>query len=68
MASLYREVVLKEKPVQSEDGFIPLDALAKPNGNGNGNGHTMAMVTPLRRRSRKWQSRLRETKHSVTSD
>ena len=24
MASLYREVVLKEKPVQSQDGFIPL--------------------------------------------
>ncbi len=41
MASLYREVVLKEKPVQSQDGFIPLGALvtpalAKPNGNGNG--------------------------------
>ena len=30
MASLYREVVLKEKPVQSQDGFIPLGALAKP--------------------------------------
>lgn len=31
MASLYREVVLKEKPVQSEGGFIPLGALgAKP--------------------------------------
>jgi hypothetical protein len=29
MASLYREVVLKEKPVQSENGFIPLGALAK---------------------------------------
>jgi len=28
--------VLKEKPVQSQDGFIPLGALAKPNGNGNG--------------------------------
>jgi hypothetical protein len=41
MASLYREVVLKEKPVQSQDGFIPLGALGKPNGNGNGNGaHT----------------------------
>jgi len=40
MASLYREVVLKEKPVQSQDGFIPLGALAKPNGNGNGNGTT----------------------------
>src|SRR5581483_11863402 len=36
MAALYREVVLKEKPVQSENGFIPLGALAKPNGNGNG--------------------------------
>jgi len=41
MASLYREVVLKEKPAQSQDGFIPLGALAapagtKPNGNGNG--------------------------------
>jgi len=34
MASLYREVVLKEKAVQSQDGFIPLGALAKPNGNG----------------------------------
>jgi hypothetical protein len=32
MASLYREVVLKEKPVQSQDGFIPLNALSKPNG------------------------------------
>ena len=28
MASLNREVVLKEKPVQSEGGFIPLGALA----------------------------------------
>ena len=36
MAALYREVVLKEKPVQSQDGFIPLGALSKPNGNGNG--------------------------------
>ena len=35
MAAMYREVVLKEKPVQSEGGFIPLGALAKP-GNGNG--------------------------------
>jgi 7,8-dihydro-6-hydroxymethylpterin dimethyltransferase len=32
MASLYREVVLKEKPAQSQDGFIPLGALSKPNG------------------------------------
>jgi hypothetical protein len=39
MASLYREVVLKEKPVQSENGFIPLGALGKPNGNGNGNAN-----------------------------
>jgi 7,8-dihydro-6-hydroxymethylpterin dimethyltransferase len=38
MAALYREVVLKEKPVQSENGFIPLGALSKPNGNGNGHG------------------------------
>jgi hypothetical protein len=37
MAALYREVVLKEKPVQSENGFIPLGALSKANGNGNGN-------------------------------
>jgi 7,8-dihydro-6-hydroxymethylpterin dimethyltransferase len=36
MASLYREVVLKEKPVQSQDGFIPLGALSKTNGNGHG--------------------------------
>ena len=32
MASLYREVVLKEKPVVAENGFIPLGALGKPNG------------------------------------
>ena len=32
MASLYREVVLKEKPVVAENGFIPLGALSKPNG------------------------------------
>ena len=37
MASLYREVVLKEKPVQSEGGFIPLGALTTP---ANGNGHS----------------------------
>src|SRR6202020_443007 len=36
MASLYREVVLKEKPAVAENGFIPLGALGKPNGNGNG--------------------------------
>src|ERR1700736_4918687 len=39
MASLYREVVLKEKPVVAENGFIPLGALTQSNGNGhNGNG------------------------------
>ena len=36
MASLYREVVLKEKPAHSENGFIPLGALVKP---ADGNGH-----------------------------
>jgi hypothetical protein len=30
MAKLYREVVLKEKPPQPENGFIPLEVLAKP--------------------------------------
>ena len=49
MASLYREVVLKEKPVVAENGFIPLGAL----------GNRMAL--PLRRRSRKWQSQWRGT-------
>jgi 7,8-dihydro-6-hydroxymethylpterin dimethyltransferase len=29
MAALYREVVLKEKPAHSENGFIPLGALSK---------------------------------------
>jgi hypothetical protein len=39
MASLYREVVLKEKPVVAENGFIPLGALTQSNGNGhNSNG------------------------------
>jgi hypothetical protein len=32
MAAMYREVVLKEKPVVAENGFIPLGALSKPNG------------------------------------
>ncbi|MGC2259180.1 MAG: radical SAM protein, partial [Candidatus Sulfotelmatobacter sp.] len=32
MAAMYREVVLKEKPVVAENGFIPLGALGKPNG------------------------------------
>jgi len=35
-------VVLKEKPVQSEGGFISLDALVKPNGNGNGHSAPQA--------------------------
>jgi len=34
MAALYREVVLKEKPVVAENGFIPLGALSIPT-NGN---------------------------------
>src|ERR1700728_2518410 len=34
MAALYREVVLKEKPVVAENGFIPVGALGKANGNG----------------------------------
>ncbi len=42
MASLYREVVLKEKPVVAEGGFIPLGALTGPS-NGNGN-HAEAEV------------------------
>src|SRR6201993_5323105 len=33
MASLYREVVLKEKPAVAENGFIPLNALKPSNGN-----------------------------------
>ncbi|MBV9182311.1 MAG: radical SAM protein [Acidobacteria bacterium] len=33
MAALYREVILKEKPVQSENGFIPLAALTPRPGN-----------------------------------
>ncbi|MGH9536495.1 MAG: radical SAM protein, partial [Terriglobales bacterium] len=40
MAALYREVVLKEKPVVAENGFIPLGALTPPKSNGN--GHTPA--------------------------
>ena len=51
MASLYREVVLKEKPVVAENGFIPLGALT-----GNGMGHTL--------RSRKLRSRWRGTEIS----
>ena len=36
MAAMYREVVLKEKPVVAENGFIPLAALTPSNGNGHG--------------------------------
>ena len=32
MAAMYREVVLKEKPIVAENGFIPLGALTNPNG------------------------------------
>ena len=37
MAALYREVVLKEKPVVAENGFIPLGRsyLSQPDGNGH---------------------------------
>ena len=49
MASLYREVVLKEKPVVAENGFIPLGALAS------------RMVASLLRRKRKLRSRWRGT-------
>jgi uncharacterized radical SAM superfamily Fe-S cluster-containing enzyme len=44
MASLYREVVLKEKPVVAENGFIPLGALGKPNGNGHSAHETKPQV------------------------
>jgi hypothetical protein len=30
MEKLYREIVLKEKPATSQDGFIPLTALSQP--------------------------------------
>ena len=49
MAKLYREVVLQEKPVVAENGFIPLGALTR----------AMAMVMLRRRqkRSRCWETR-----------
>jgi 7,8-dihydro-6-hydroxymethylpterin dimethyltransferase len=34
MAAMYREVVLKEKPPVSQDGFLPLGAITPANGNG----------------------------------
>ena len=54
MAAMYREVVLKEKPVVAENGFIPLGALTKPNGNGNG--------SHARNRNRRSPNRWRATK------
>jgi hypothetical protein len=48
MASLYREVVLKEKPVVAENGFIPLGALTQSKGNGhNGNGAKPEVPEPV---------------------
>jgi hypothetical protein len=41
MAALYREVVLKEKPVVAENGFIPLGSLITP-AKTNGNRHAPA--------------------------
>jgi len=41
MAALYREVVLKEKPVVAENGFIPLGSLIMP-AKTNGIGHAPA--------------------------
>jgi hypothetical protein len=41
--------VLKEKPAQSEGGFLSVDALLKSNGNGhngNGNGSHAPEVKP----------------------
>ncbi len=54
MASLYREVVLKEKPAVAENGFIPLGALGKANGG------------MLRLRSRKLPSRWRGTSSALS--
>jgi 7,8-dihydro-6-hydroxymethylpterin dimethyltransferase len=45
MAALYREVVLKEKPPVSQNGFIPLGALTKANGNGNGHSQVDAKTS-----------------------
>jgi hypothetical protein len=48
MASLYREVVLKEKPVVAENGFIPLGALTQSKSNGhNGNGVKPEVPEPV---------------------
>jgi len=48
MASLYREVVLKEKPVVAENGFIPLGALTNPaNGSGIAPAPTKSEAEPV---------------------
>jgi hypothetical protein len=45
MAALYREVVLKEKPVVAENGFIPLGALAT-SASGIGHAHGNGSAAP----------------------
>ena len=48
MAALYREVVLKEKPVVAENGFIPLGALITPaKANGNGQAPAKSEAEPV---------------------
>jgi uncharacterized radical SAM superfamily Fe-S cluster-containing enzyme len=47
MAALYREVVLKEKPVVAENGFIPLGALTPAKGNGNGHAPAKSEAEPV---------------------
>jgi hypothetical protein len=47
MASLYREVVLKEKPVVAENGFIPLGALSNPAIGGNAPAPTKSEAEPV---------------------
>jgi len=46
MAALYREVVLKEKPAVSENGFIPLGVLQNANGNGQGKAKQVPVTKP----------------------
>jgi len=47
MAALYREVVLKEKPVVAENGFIPLGALTPAKDNGNGHAPAKSEAEPV---------------------
>jgi hypothetical protein len=47
MASLYREVVLKEKPVVAENGFIPLGALTNPANGGIAPAPTKSEAEPV---------------------